>query len=72
MTAKTIAGFRIDSTEPCSGLNRQYATFARFSEPRAFRVFQHYWHIPDMAFTTPKVRHAVLADQLPLLTQLGH
>jgi hypothetical protein len=41
ITAKTIAGPRIDSTERCSGWNRQYAAFARFSEPRDFRVFQH-------------------------------
>jgi len=39
--AKTIADPRTDSTEPCSGWNRQCATFARLSELRDFRVFQH-------------------------------
>jgi len=41
ITAKAIAGSRIDSTAPRSGRNCHCATFARFSEPGDFRVFQH-------------------------------
>jgi len=41
VTAKAIAGSRIDSTAPRSGRNCHCATFARFSEPGDFRVFQH-------------------------------
>jgi hypothetical protein len=40
-TAKAIAGPRIDSTEPRNGQKSPMRTFARFSEPRDFRVFQH-------------------------------
>ena len=41
ITAKTIARPGINPTEPCSGRNRQCASFARFSERRDFRVFRH-------------------------------
>jgi len=56
--AKTIAGPRIDSTEPCSGWNRQCATFARFSELGDFRVFQH-----NQAWS----RHPAARQRLPFM-----
>ena len=42
-------------TAPCSGRNRQWSTFARFLEPRDFRVFQHEV-IPDLSQTVARIQ----------------
>src|ERR1700726_565278 len=39
---KTTIDARIDSVGPCSGGNHPHSTFARFSEPLDFRLFQQY------------------------------
>ena len=62
---------RICPTEPCSGGENQKPTFARFSEPLNFRLFQQYRSFPDLGARkrdvrfTPMSRHRQLDPYCP-------
>jgi len=64
-------GAALASIAPCSGWNRQCATFARFSEPRDVRVFQHNRRKAARNERLWNARSAVLAWRL-IRNAVGH